>query len=1129
MIKLVCFTPARFARTSSVDPTCILTAFLLAYLPLAAQASPLQTAEITTIINDVRVAKSQAQPSPAKLGEIVRPNESVLTGPKSRTELIFSDQTLARLGANTQFTFIPGSRQTELNQGTMLLQVPKGAGGAQIKTAAVTAAVTGTTIMIEYFPNSFIKIIVLEGTLRVSLTDRLGESLLLESGKMLILSPNAKSLPDPVDVDLKKLVKTSQLIAGMGGLNLDLNLIDQEIAAQETLKRQGRLIDTNILIAGSGTELVVVDPQTLQAIENAISANQFNLNNSSQNGPNLNPSFATITSPNPFPLGPDSIVSTNPTITNGPNIYNGASRMASGNPDDTAFVFDSLNTAQDVFLGGYPLTPGTPFAAFRFANLTILGNPIILTPTGVVSLALVSEGFLSLVPGSYTFSPLTSLFLGSVDSLTVPFGVNFNNPTLDLILYARGPGASLTFEGSATTSFLRLQAAGDLIYSKNAVFNGTGLDLRAIGNITIAGSATASTFIDIQSGGIISFDPDILAPLTAPLIFIEQGPGAGILHLNPNALHATNFLHATADGIFIENFLPFSLRLNAGSAGINVAIVEGEPLPIFNLNTVNISGGGSLTAGLISFNHIGLATISGDVSISEFLRGDVPVSMTIGGSLSAHSLNFSGLSEQPDGGSLTLSIPEIHFGSAVISFSFDGAFGLEAGGHGGQFTLLANSVTFHPNETFYTLNGGNASFPGLGGNGGTLVFNVGQNITFLPSVQSIEASGASNGSDLISGGHGGLLLFHSNNGVISIHDFIFLALGGDADSEGGNGGTVEFITHSSAPVALTGTGFLAEVNGGAAENIAGNGGTITLHAPQSKVVLDSAVLRAHGGPSFDEEGISGSGGDITISALDVISVTGSELLADGGSTSGFSAIPGDGGNIGLTVSSPSHGQITIDNSTLRTNAGDGYMTSGTPGSITLATLRQAGTGINVTNSSVLRSLATHAASSGGFISLTTAGADITVENSSIQVSGAPGEAEILALIPESAPGGTIHLTNANMSAEILRIGALGPDGSIIISNGSILSASNTLKIYGGTASGLVHFTGGGTITLAGGGEAFIRGHTVRIDLGTTVDNDGMAATTVQATQHQYNITGFGNFTTMPEQDTVPDFFGQPGL
>ena len=108
---------------------------------------------------------------------------------QSRAELIFTDQTLARLGANTVFSFNEGTRNLELSGGAMLLQVPKNAGGAKINTATVTAAITGTTIMLEFHPDAFIKFIVLEGTGRIFLNAHIGESVLLHAGQMLIVSP----------------------------------------------------------------------------------------------------------------------------------------------------------------------------------------------------------------------------------------------------------------------------------------------------------------------------------------------------------------------------------------------------------------------------------------------------------------------------------------------------------------------------------------------------------------------------------------------------------------------------------------------------------------------------------------------------------------------------------------------------------------------------------------------------------------------------------------------------------------------------------------------------------------------------------------------------------------------------
>ncbi len=76
----------------------------------------------------------------------------------------------------------------------MLLRVPKNAGGAQINTAAVTAAITGTTVMLEYHPDAYIKFIILEGTGRIFRNDRVGESVLLHAGQMLIVNPKGKGV-----------------------------------------------------------------------------------------------------------------------------------------------------------------------------------------------------------------------------------------------------------------------------------------------------------------------------------------------------------------------------------------------------------------------------------------------------------------------------------------------------------------------------------------------------------------------------------------------------------------------------------------------------------------------------------------------------------------------------------------------------------------------------------------------------------------------------------------------------------------------------------------------------------------------------------------------------------------------
>src|SRR5438094_7927327 len=214
-----------------------------------ANGADLKEARVTQIVRDVKLLPNAAPARPAIVNDPVRDGTAVRTGVESRTELTFADATLARLGANTIFSFTEGTRNLELTDGAMLLRVPKNAGGAQINTAAVTAAITGTTVMLEFHKNSYIKFIILEGTGRIFLPGHVGESVLLQAGQILISKPNAKSLPNPVDVDIRQIRKTSRLIRGFGKMGSE-NLIAQTEAAQDQQRAEGELYETNLASYG---------------------------------------------------------------------------------------------------------------------------------------------------------------------------------------------------------------------------------------------------------------------------------------------------------------------------------------------------------------------------------------------------------------------------------------------------------------------------------------------------------------------------------------------------------------------------------------------------------------------------------------------------------------------------------------------------------------------------------------------------------------------------------------------------------------------------------------------------------------------------------------------------------------
>ena len=220
-------------------------------------AGPLTSAEVTKIINRVTVIEPAKGTRPATLRDVIKDDLGLQTGARSRSELLFQDNTLTRVGAETFFSFKTGTRDLTLEKGSMLLQVPKGLGGATIHTAAVTAAITGTTIMMEYSPGQYLKVLVLEGSLRLSRNGSFGDSLVLHPGKMVIMRPDAKKIPDPIDVDLAEIVRTSTLVNFPGSNVLpSMPLIQAAITDQAKAVAKGILVPTN-LVMGHGTKVVL--------------------------------------------------------------------------------------------------------------------------------------------------------------------------------------------------------------------------------------------------------------------------------------------------------------------------------------------------------------------------------------------------------------------------------------------------------------------------------------------------------------------------------------------------------------------------------------------------------------------------------------------------------------------------------------------------------------------------------------------------------------------------------------------------------------------------------------------------------------------------------------------------------
>ena len=180
--------------------------------PAASSGASKGEARVTQIVRDVKVLPEEAQPRAAAVNERVAEGDAVRTGDASRSELTFADLTISRLGANTIYSFNRAGRDVRLTNGSILLRVPKGSGGGNIRTDPVTVAVTGTTVIFEHARAGKSKLIVLEGGARLSLTKVRGQSRDLRAGQMLEVPAGATTLGMPVDINIDEVMKTHPLI-----------------------------------------------------------------------------------------------------------------------------------------------------------------------------------------------------------------------------------------------------------------------------------------------------------------------------------------------------------------------------------------------------------------------------------------------------------------------------------------------------------------------------------------------------------------------------------------------------------------------------------------------------------------------------------------------------------------------------------------------------------------------------------------------------------------------------------------------------------------------------------------------------------------------------------------------------
>ena len=194
----------------------------------------------------------------AKENEAVDEKSMVDTGAASFTQLDFSDASVLRLGANTQFSFQSKERIIKLEGGSMIMNVPPGNGGITVDGGGVTGAVSGTTVMASKDAQGNFSFMVLEGSGTGKVTARDGTITEIRPGQMATVAA-AGGAANVVTVNLDAMRDTSPLFSefesGMPG--------NEKIQAVADLQAEDIQTDLGSLQGPAGVGLTGTSPALL--------------------------------------------------------------------------------------------------------------------------------------------------------------------------------------------------------------------------------------------------------------------------------------------------------------------------------------------------------------------------------------------------------------------------------------------------------------------------------------------------------------------------------------------------------------------------------------------------------------------------------------------------------------------------------------------------------------------------------------------------------------------------------------------------------------------------------------------------------------------------------------------------
>ncbi|WP_143845442.1 FecR family protein, partial [Nostoc sp. T09] len=266
-------------------------AIVLPFSERTSATTPLTRAEIQELRNLVQlIPKNSPKKRPARKSDALIPGDGLSTGRASLADLRFNDGSLARVGEQAVFQFLPKTRNFRLKNGTVLLLIPPGRGQTRIQTPNAAAAIRGSALFVRYDEKTDTTIVgaLTNSGIEVS-NKQASQSQVLEAGQLMVIVKG--KFQGLYDFDLRNFYDTSDLVRGLDLTRQNLTPTpDPAIASVQA--ETATAVAAQTPIKGEG---VVENPSFLElTASSSNSTNNENNNDSNNNNSSVDTKDTTV-------------------------------------------------------------------------------------------------------------------------------------------------------------------------------------------------------------------------------------------------------------------------------------------------------------------------------------------------------------------------------------------------------------------------------------------------------------------------------------------------------------------------------------------------------------------------------------------------------------------------------------------------------------------------------------------------------------------------------------------------------------------------------------------------------------------------------------------------------------------